>query len=82
MKARVLVDWGSEHSQPLKQKLVDSLSLGGPLVGGATQANGAFLPLRDVGSVDIIVNGLPVSQNFLSAPLSYYEVILGQPWLK
>jgi len=66
----------------LSQKLADSLSLGRPLVGGATQADGVLLPLRDVGSVDIIGNGLPVSQNFLSAPLSHYDVILSEPWLK
>jgi len=50
-KARVLVDSGSEHPPLLSQKFADSLSLGGPLVGGATQAIGVFLPLRDVGSV-------------------------------
>ena len=81
-KGTGIVDVGSEHSPFLDQKLADSLPLGGPLVGGATQADGAFLPLRDVGSVDIIVNGLPVSQNFLSAPFSHYDVILGKPWLK
>ena len=81
-KARVLVDSGSEHPPLLSQKLADSLSLGGPLVGGATQADSAFLPLHDVGSLHIIVNGLPVSQNFLSAPFSHYDVILGKPWLK
>ena len=79
-KARVIVDVGSEHSPFLDQKLADSLPLGGPLVGGATQADGAFLPLRDVGSVDIIVNGLPVSQKFMSAPFSHYDVILDEPW--
>jgi len=81
-KARVLVDSGSEHPPLLSQKLADSLSLGGPLVGGATQADSAFLPLHDVGSLHIIVNVLPVSQNFLSAPFSHYDVILGKPWLK
>ena len=46
------------------------------------QADGAFLPLRDVGNVDMIFNNKVVSQNFLSAPLSHYDVILGEPWLR
>ena len=50
-------------------------------MGGATQADRAFLQLCG-SSVDIIVNRLPVSQNFLSAPLSHYDVILGNLWLK
>jgi len=49
-------------------------------VGGATQADSAFLPLRDVGS--ITVNALPLSQKILVAPLSHYDVILGEPWLQ
>ena len=32
--------------------------------------------------MDIIFNNKVVSQKFLSAPLSHYDVILGEPWLR
>jgi len=51
-------------------------------LGGATQADGAFLPLRDVGNVDMVLNNNVVSQTFLSAPLSHYDLILREPWLR
>ena len=28
------------------------------------------------------VNGLPVTESFLSAPLSHYDIILGESWLR
>jgi len=62
--------------------MVDKLGLADPISGGATQADGAFLPLRDVGNVDMVLNNKIVSQKFLSAPLSHYDVILGEPWLR
>jgi len=30
----------------------------------------------------MVFNNKVVSQNFLSAPLSHYDVILGEPWLR
>jgi hypothetical protein len=55
------------------------LALSGPIAGRATQANGEYLPLRDVGDLDLMVNGQVVKQLFLSAPLSHHEIILGEP---
>ena len=81
-KARVLVDSGSEHLPLISQNMADKLGLAGPISGEATQADGAFLPLRDVGNVDIVFNNKIVSQKFLPAPLSHYDVILGEPWLR
>ena len=81
-KARVLVDSGSEHSPLISQSMADKSGLAGPISGGATQVDGAFLPLRDGGNVDMVLNSKIVSQNFLSAPLSHYDVILGEPWLR
>jgi len=81
-KARLLVDSGTEHPPLISQTLTDRLGLQGPVAGGATQANGAFLPLRDVGHVEMLLNGKAVSENFLSAPLSHYDVILGVPCMQ
>jgi len=77
-KVRVLVDSGSEHPLLISQSMADKLGLTGPISGGATQADGAFLPLRDVGNVDMVFNNKVVSQKFLSAPLSHDDVILGE----
>ena len=49
-KARVLVDSGSENPPLISQ--TDRLGLDGPISGEAT-ADGAFLPLRDDGNVDL-----------------------------
>jgi len=75
--ARLLVDLGSEHPPLISQTLADTLGLSGPIVLGATQANGKYLPPRDVGDLDLMVNGQVVKQRFLSAPLSHYEINLG-----
>jgi len=81
-KARVLVDSGSEHPPLISQTMADTLGLASPISGETTQADGAFLPLRDVGNVDMVFNNKVVSQKFLSASLSHYDVILGEPWLR
>jgi len=81
-KARLLVDSGSEHPPLISQDLADRMGLRGTLAGGATQANGEYLPLYDVGKLHLGLNGKPVSESFLSAPLSHYDVILGESWLK
>jgi len=81
-KARVLVDSGSEHPPLISQSMADKLGLAGPISGESTQADGAFLPLRDVGNVGMVLNNKVVSQKFLSVPLSHYDVILGEPWLR
>ena len=80
--ARVLVDSGSEHPPLISQTMADRLGLAGPISGEETQAAGAFLPLRDVGNVDLVLNNKVVTQIFLSTPLSHYDVILGEPWLQ
>ena len=48
----------------------------------ATQANGDVLPLSDVGSLELSINGLPITEQFLSAPLSHYDITLGESWLR
>jgi len=67
-KARVLVDSGSKHPPLISQSMADKLGLAGPISGGSTQADGAFLPLWDVGNVDMVLNNKVVSQKFLSSP--------------
>ena len=80
-KARVFVDSVSEHLPLISQTMADRLGLDGPISGEATQADGALLPLRDLGNVDLLLNNKVVTQIFLSTPLSHYEVILEKPWL-
>jgi len=77
-----LVDSGSEHPPLISQTLADKLGLQGPIAGGATEANGAFLPLRDVGNIDMILHGQAVRQNFPSAPSLHYDVIMGEPYMR
>ena len=81
-KARVLVDSGSEHPLLISQSMADKLELTGPILEEDTQVDGAFWPLWDVGNVDMVFNNKVVSQKFLSSPLSHYDVILGEPWLR
>jgi len=52
------------------------------VVSAATQANSDILPLSDVGSLELCINGLPITEKFLSAPLSHYDIILGELWLR
>jgi len=58
------------------------MRLHGPLTGGATQANGDYLPLYDVGQLHLGLNGKAVTENFLSALPFHYDIILGKSWLK
>ena len=80
--ARVLVDSGSEHPLLISQDLTDRMGMTGVSAGGETQADGACLPLLDIGRLDLTVNGEPISHNFLSAPLTHYDIILGESWLR
>ena len=80
--ARVLVDSGSEHPPLISQDLEDHMGMTGVRAGGATQADGACLPLFDIGCLDLAVNGERISHNFLSAPLSHCDIILGESWLR
>jgi len=80
--ARVLVDSGSKHPPLISQDLTDRMGMTGVRAGEATQADGACLPLVDIGRLDLTVNGQPISHNFLLAPLSHYDIILGESWLR
>jgi len=62
--------------------MATQLGLEGQVVSAATQANGDVLPLSDVGSLELCINGLPITEQFLSAPLSHYDIILGESWLR
>ena len=77
-----MVDSGSEHPPLISQSLADRMGLRGTLAGGATQANGDYLPLYDVSQLHMGLNGRTVNENFLSAPLSHYDIILGESWLQ
>jgi hypothetical protein len=81
-EARLLVDSGSEHPPLISNRMAAQLGLEGQVVSAATQANGEILPLSDVGCLQLSINGLPVTESFLSAPLSHYDIILGESWLR
>jgi len=81
-EARFLVDSGSEHPPLISTRMAAQLGLEGQLVSVATQANGEILPLSDIGCLQLSTNGLPVTESFLSAPLSHYDIILGESWLR
>jgi len=81
-KARLLVDSGSEHPPLISTRMANQLGLEGQLVNAATQANGDILPLSDVGSLELCINGLPITEKFLSAQWSHYDIILGESWLR
>jgi len=66
----------------MSPSLADQMGLHGPLAGGATQTNAEYLPLYNVGKLHLGLNGKSVTENFLSAPLSHYDIILGELWLK
>jgi len=78
-RTRLLMYSGSEHPPLISQLLSDWMGLHGPLAGGATQANGDYLPLYEVGKLHLCLNGKPVTQNFLFLlmQLSPYDIILG-----
>jgi len=80
--ARVLVDSSSEHPPLISQDLADRTGMTGVRTGGATQTDGACLQLFNIGCLDLAVNSEPISHNFLSAPLSHYDIILGESWLR
>jgi len=51
----------SEHLPLISQTMADRLGLDGPISGETTQADGAFLPLQDVGNVDLVLNNKVVT---------------------
>jgi len=81
-EARLLVDSGSEHPPLISTRMAGQLGFEGQVVSAATQANGEILLLSDVGYLQLSINGLPVTESFLSAPLSHYDIILGESWLR
>ena len=81
-KARLLVDSGSEHPPLISARIANQLGLEGQVVSAATQANGDVLSLSDVGSLELCINSLPITKQFLSAPLPHYDIILGELWLR
>jgi hypothetical protein len=62
--------------------MANQLGLKGQVVSTATRANGDVLPLSDVCSLELCINDLPITEQFLSAPLSHYDIILGESWLR
>ena len=47
----------------------------------AAQAGGAAIPIYDVGPLQLAVNGAPSTEMFCAAPITPYDVILGESWL-
>ena len=76
------MDSGSEHPPLISQDLADRMRITGVRAGGATQADGACLPLFDIGPLDLAFNGESISHNFLLAPLSHDDIFLGESWLR
>ena len=81
-EARLLADSGSEHPPLISTRMDNQLGLEGHVVSTATQANGDVLPLLDLGSLELCINSLPITEQFLSAPLSHYDIILGESRLR
>jgi len=88
--ARHAVPWKCPHIQ------VDSDSQQPPLIymnfaadlgittgrrrAGAAQAGGTALPIYDVGSLNLSVDGRPTTEMFCAAPITPYDVMLGEIW--
>jgi len=70
-KAHLLVDSGSEHPPLISTRMTNQLGLEGQVVSAATQANSDILSLSDVGSLELCINCLSITEKFLSAPLSH-----------
>jgi len=52
------------------------------VVSAVTQANGDVLPLSDVVNLKLCIKSLSITEQFLSVPLSHYDIILGESWLR
>ena len=68
-EARLPVDSESIHPPLISTRMANQLGLEGQVVSAAAQANGDILPLSDVGSLELCINGLPITEKFLSDPL-------------
>ena len=79
---RILVDSGSQQEPLCSAALARSLGADSQLVSYATQAGGQPIPIYDVGWCDLGINGRPHPTRFRAAPISPYDVILGEGWLK
>ena len=77
-EARLLADSDSEHPSLISTHIAAQLGLEGQVVSATTQANGEIPPLSDVGFLQLSINGLLVTESFLLAPLSHYDIILGE----
>ena len=81
-RAHILVDSGSQ--QPPLISMDFAADLGIPLgsrKAGAAQSGGAALPIYNIGPLQLAVDGRPTTENFCSAPITPYDVILGESWL-
>jgi len=77
-EAHLLVDSDSEHPPLISTRMAAQLGLEGQVVSAATQPIDEILPLSDGGCLQLSINGLVVTESFLSAPLSHYDIILGE----
>ena len=53
----------------------------GKTMGPTRQVGGALLPIYEVGTLQLGVNGVPTIEHFSTAPIAPYDVILGEDWL-
>ena len=81
-RAHILVDSGSQQPPLISMEFASTLGVTtGPSRTGAAQAGGAAIPIYDVGPLQLAVNGAPSTEMFCAAPITPYDVILGESWL-
>ena len=78
----ILVDTGSQQAPLCSTRVATALGASGGLVSFATQANGATLPIYDVGWCHLGLNGGLQPTRFHTAAIAPYDVILGEQWLR
>ena len=81
-RTHILVDSGSQQPPLICMEFASTLGVTmGPSRTGAAQAGGAAIPIYDVGPLHLAVNGTPSTEMFCVAPITPYDVILGESWL-
>jgi len=75
------VDSGSQQPPLISMDFAADLGITGKRRAGAAQVGGAALPIYDVGALQLAVDGRPSSEMFCAAPITSFDVILGERWL-
>ena len=79
----ILVDSGSQQVPLISEDTARRLGVVPSTLSSraARQADGTSLPLYRVGGLDLAVNGRRVRDQFCSAPIAPYDIILGEDWM-